>query len=150
MIINRLNKTLSLTKCYTPLIKHLIKHLTDEELKTCIINDTNIIDDNKVIVFFKMIQDISFNDHISEKCTCKVSIKDVYFIQKINDHTITLPIGSVCIQRFQKFKDEFKKLDKTVWNPDKYCKHCGEGGLRGWRKGKVYKQCYYAYMHSKK
>ena len=145
-MINVLNTQLELTDCYTPLITKLVQHLTDTELQSCIIN--NKIDADEVINFFTMIPYAS-GCHLHNKCTCGVSISNVFFIRKINTDII-LPIGCVCIKKCDKFRDEYKELDRKYWNPDKYCKHCGKGGLRGWRRGKVHRKCYKEYCMEKK
>ena len=144
MDIDRLGFPLKITPCYEKLVIALISHLSDKELQTCLLNN-NTIDAETVIHFFKVIGQTSKFD--INKCICGVHIQDVYFVQKISTN-ITLPIGSICIHKFDKFRNEFEHFDKTVWNVDKYCKHCGKKGLRGWRKGKVHKKCYRDYKIS--
>ena len=151
MPLKRLNKDVNLTPCYRRLIIPLIYYLTDEELQKCLINDNTICPD-KVINFYNLLSKhnkYSYDSDAHTECTCGVSIKDVYYIQKINDNNIILPIGCICIKRFDRFHNQYQEFDRLYWNKDKYCKHCGKGDLKGWRIGKVHKKCYREYMKSR-
>ena len=133
----RNNNIYNVSPCYFPLIRSLMNYLTDEELED--IQNQNQINPDDIINEFYLTER-TYNADLQENmmCSCGVSITDIHFIRK-NDSNYDIPIGNVCIKKFEKLFKEYKNLDKKVWNKEKYCLYCGEKNLR--QGTKIHKKC---------
>ena len=104
--------------------------LTEEEKRS-------IKCDKDIIKKFDLSSGIGFNDG---KCICGANIKTIYYVEK---ESIKVPIGSTCINKWVKYKKQFDKYNRELWNADKFCKYCKRGNLKNdWG---IHKKCYGAY-----